>query len=675
MDTMLSASVENVRRILKEKGVEQLSDYVNEKTPIRFKCTRCGKEHSILWTQIYSGINPDFICIDCSYADRSKSESHTYAELEKIFEERGSKLIMPAGHSMNEKVKTKSNVGFICTYCGEESEMQYSSFKRGRNQNLRCAKCSRIKNGNHIAKKSISRVPHEVKRYQTYLQIKEMVESRGATMLLPYDEYKDKNTDIRFGCSKCGKEYYIRWKKFEEGQNPDLLCRDCRFPNAKELSTEIVRKEFAEKGVVLLNEYKSKRSPLLFNCKQCGRVHHISYANFEIGRNPNFLCPICSKGNITTQGPTDIAGSYSENTDKRTKAEARVRIFIKSFYNIPISDRGQYTAHHIKGYKQFPTLIYSFGNIYPVPKSEHYTNNFNYYHKLLESRNPENWPVEAKLPWHDYEGFKFYDLNKYLVTDFILDELEENSLYENKKYYEEKGILYIPFYFVEMDVYKKAFIAYSMIRSRLASKIGLDIYSYTGQKFTRYNTRKLVIKEVTNEEAVVFFENYHIQGYIKSSICLGLYTKDGKLVSAMSFSRAKSAQWLGTNNYEMQRFCSVLNSSVPGAASKLFKYFVENYHPELVVTFCDVRFSSINPMETVYPKLGFEYDGYSRPNYKYSKDGQLYSRQQFMKSKLKDKLEIFDPELSETENMRRNGYQKLYDCGNFRFVWRAKDSK
>jgi hypothetical protein len=32
---------------------------------------------------------------------------------------------------------------------------------------------------------------------------------------------------------------------------------------------------------------------------------------------------------------------------------------------------------------------------------------------------------------------------------------------------------------------------------------------------------------------------------------------------------------------------------------------------------------------------------------------------------LKDKLKDFDPVLSEWENMQMNGYDRIWDCGNF----------
>ena len=553
--------------------------------------------------------------------------------------------------------------------------MPYASFKRGRNQNLRCTKCSRIKNEETYAKQ-VARVSHADRRVRNYQKIKETVESLGAVLLTPFDEYKDKSSYIRFGCSLCGTEHKIRWSKFEEGRNPNLLCEKC-MPEKRIITTDLVRREFARYGVELLNEYVNIKSPLLFHCKQCGKSHSNTYGLFCSGRNLNFLCTECQKGNITTEEPLSIAGSYSEGAIvKATKADARCRIFIKTFFNLnKYKDSDQsFESHHIKPRNQFPSLQYSLPNLYPLPFSEHHTNNFNYYHKLEESRNPENWPQAARLPYHDYRGFKFLNLNEYFVTDLILEETNEKFYYDTKVEYAKRGILYIPFYFNELDVYKSSLIAYSMLRNRYAKKFGNIIYAYTGQDFIRYNTRKLIVKAVNNEDEFKFFSDYHIQGYLASSVCLGLYTVDDKLISAMSFREPKSANWRGENHFELLRFCSKLNSSVPGAASKLFKYFVDHYNSELVVTFCDVRFSSINPLETVYPKLGFDYDGYSRPNYKYYKDGQLYSRQKFMKSRLDKLLPDFDPNLTEFENMRRNGYARLYDCGNFRFVWRRPQS-
>lgn len=56
----------------------------------------------------------------------------------------------------------------------------------------------------------------------------------------------------------------------------------------------------------------------------------------------------------------------------------------------------------------------------------------------------------------------------------------------------------------------------------------------------------------------------------------------------------------------------------------------------------------------------------SKPNYFYFKNhGELKSRVAFQKHKLKEKLDIFDENLSELDNMFLNSYRVIYDCGNY----------
>jgi hypothetical protein len=118
--------------------------------------------------------------------------------------------------------------------------------------------------------------------------------------------------------------------------------------------------------------------------------------------------------------------------------------------------------------------------------------------------------------------------------------------------------------------------------------------------------------------------------------------------------------------YELLRFCNKLGYHIPGSASKLLKYFERNYKPKSLISYADRRWSRGN----VYEKLGFKMIGKSKPNYWYFKltSNIRYSRINFQKHKLKDILEKFDETLSESENMKLNGYNRIYDCGNLVYV-------
>jgi hypothetical protein len=117
--------------------------------------------------------------------------------------------------------------------------------------------------------------------------------------------------------------------------------------------------------------------------------------------------------------------------------------------------------------------------------------------------------------------------------------------------------------------------------------------------------------------------------------------------------------------WELLRFVSKKNINVVGGASKLLKHFRNNYSGG-IVSYADRRYSNGD----MYKALGFQFSHNSSPNYFYFKDPTfLESRQKYMKHKLPNLLETFNPNLTEWENMVVNGYDRIWDCGNS--VWKV----
>lgn len=185
---------------------------------------------------------------------------------------------------------------------------------------------------------------------------------------------------------------------------------------------------------------------------------------------------------------------------------------------------------------------------------------------------------------------------------------------------------------------------------------------------TKIYARKCEIKEIPSREKSEFLETNHIQGNDMSSVRIGAYHGD-ELVAVMTFGKLRTAlgQKSKEDHYELLRFAT--KNSVVGIASKLFKYFKTTYNPICVVSYCDLRYGT----GCVYTHMGFTYVKTSLPNYWYFKVGNYirYHRYNFAKHKLKDKLEKFDPELTEWQNMQLNGYDRIWDCGNLKFEWKA----
>ena len=203
---------------------------------------------------------------------------------------------------------------------------------------------------------------------------------------------------------------------------------------------------------------------------------------------------------------------------------------------------------------------------------------------------------------------------------------------------EEKGYqLFQIFSSDDLDIWK----------SMINNKLGLN---------KKIFARKCIIKEVKAEEVRKFLEENHLQGYCQSKYKIGLYL-DNELVSLMTFGKSRYNK---NYDWELLRFCSKKGYNVIGGASKLLSYF-RREHSGSIISYANRRWSNGHLYET----LGFEFLHNTDPSYFYFKnDYEIYSRFEFQKHKLKDKLVNFDPNLTEEENLLNNRYGKIYDCGN-----------
>lgn len=200
------------------------------------------------------------------------------------------------------------------------------------------------------------------------------------------------------------------------------------------------------------------------------------------------------------------------------------------------------------------------------------------------------------------------------------------------------------------------------------------ILNSVGKTPTRYFARKCEIKEVSDADSRLFLNENHIQGYTVSKVRLGLYFDD-ELVSLMTFSRKRGT--LGKtskdtkDDWELTRFCNKKFSRCVGGASKLFKHFLNNFHPNTVVSFSDRS----NTRGTLYDKLGFQFDSYSNPGYVWVNiQSDIYhNRVACQKNNLRKLFN--DPSIdiehhSESEIMEEHGFVKVYNSGLIKWVWR-----
>lgn len=230
--------------------------------------------------------------------------------------------------------------------------------------------------------------------------------------------------------------------------------------------------------------------------------------------------------------------------------------------------------------------------------------------------------------WHqDYDGSKKdYHLKKTIMT-------------------ESKGIRLLHFTDKELDS------KIEKVDSIIKSSLGLSKKIYA---------RTCEMKEINSKMYKEFMEKNHVQGSVNSSIRIGLFF-DSELVSVMGIAKSRFDK---SYQYELIRFSNNLGVNVVGGASKMFKMFINKYEPESVISYCQRRLFT----GKVYEQMGMKKIKYTPPNYVWvhnNRKDDVKTRYETQKHKLKE----CPKEMTESEYMKRQGYMKIYDCGQIVFAY------
>ena len=187
-----------------------------------------------------------------------------------------------------------------------------------------------------------------------------------------------------------------------------------------------------------------------------------------------------------------------------------------------------------------------------------------------------------------------------------------------------------------------------IIKSMILNKLGKSI--------SKIFARKTEIKEIIDNKIIrSFLNDNHIQGFVGSSVKLGLFFEN-VLVSLMTFKKIKE-------NYELNRFCNKLNTNVVGGASKLFNHFIKNHDYNQIISFSKNDYS----YGKLYNKIGFKINKYLIPDYSYIIKDKKYHKFNFRKKQLFKNFG--NSNKSEHEICLENKIYRIFDAGKIKWVY------
>jgi ribosomal protein S16 len=276
-------------------------------------------------------------------------------------------------------------------------------------------------------------------------------------------------------------------------------------------------------------------------------------------------------------------------------------------------------------------------------------NILNYIKEIYDGEIIENFRMEGK------------EIDIYLPN--LKVGFEYNGLYwhseinKNRSYHRDKLTFFNSFGIDIIQIWEDDWLYRGdIIKSMILNKLNKSSRLFARNCSVSILSNNILLKE--------FIEENHIQGFVGSKVKLGLFHKD-ELVSVMTFGNLRKS--LGSSSkdkkWELLRFCNKKGISVVGGASKLFKFFIDNYQVDEVISYSLNSYSNGN----LYKKLNFIYLNDTEINYFWCKNGIRYHRFNFRKDKLVKEGE--DINKTEVEIMYGRSYFRIFDCGSKKWIF------
>lgn len=534
------------------------------------------------------------------------------------------------------KVEYKHVTDKVIIICPEHGEFIQEARNHYRGQG--CPKCGRIKQGINSrsnTEKFIEQAKATHGDKYDYSKVKYVTNNEKVIIGCPIHGYFEMTPHIHLsgcGCTKCGNG--------KKGDKKRLTLEEF-----VERSKEVHNNEYDYSLV----KYKNNREKVQIICQKHGIFEVSPYVHLS-----GHKCPSCANENSKAHQVKDSEWFISKakliHGDKYDYS-------LVDYHNC--SDKVDIICPKHGVFQQGPSY-HLFGYGCPkcgvtISKKENEIYEFckNYFPNTEQSNRTIIAPYEIDIYIPELKiGIEYNGLM------WHSDKYKDDKKYHLKKLDEanKKGIKLIQIFEDEYVNHKE------LVLNKIKHIIGANTSNF------KVPGRKCTISEINNKDAKTFLEKNHIQGYANSTKHIGAFFNNS-LVAVMSFKSDNN----NSDNWELTRYCCDNTIISQGIASKILTYFINVYNPNKIKSFADRRWT-IDENNNLYTNLGFKFDGYIPPDYRYFKPSEGIKRLHkfgFRKKKLHKKYNL-PMSMSESEMTKELGYFKIYDCGLIRYVWVKK---
>jgi very-short-patch-repair endonuclease len=548
-----------------------------------------------------------------------------------------------------------------CDICGIKRFIGFNSYNKNINSNssykiYTCDKCS------HIKLKDTNLKKYGVEYYSKHPERNDKVkktcnERYGSEHFSKTDEYKERvsKTNLeKFGYENPFMDNEMIKKKFKEKYGVEHPSQ------VPEIYEKIKKSNLIKTGYESpLSSPKIREDVRKNNIEMWGVDHHMKTEYFkEILKNTNLekygvkhiFQSMEIRGNIKKTNLDKWGTDNPIKSDILRKKYMQiandpnyVNYIGESYSKFKCSNGHDFNIHvdnyHSRKKNNIPlcTICNPIGDSISIKEDELFEFiKSNYDQEIIQSYR-DGIEIDIYLPDLNI-GFEFNGLY------WHSEEYKDKNYHLNKSnYFNTKGIRIIHIW--EDDWDNKKDIVKSMILNMLK------------RSKSKLYARNCYVKLIDVQTDNLFLDNNHIQGKDSSNVKLGLYYND-LLVSVMTFNKLEGRKKLLPNEYNLSRFCNIVNYNVVGGASKLLNYFINNYKPTRIISYADKDWS----IGSLYYSLEFSLVSESVPDYKYVIENKRKHKQNFKKSILK-----IDNSITERQHMLNMGFYRIWDCGKMKF--------